>query len=147
MVRCTGYIVLLLFCPCRHKRWRHDQPYVIFSSSFLSSPHVSLNSLQLLLSVAVLLHSPPTLSRSLLTHSSHRILGILRLLFPSTFWASVFFAEFSISHSFHMTSPFLPTPHRHIVCRIIRFVKCTALKLCTSANEIAPEECGRPPVT
>ena len=45
---------------------------VIFSSSFLSSRHFSLtkfsiNSLQLLLSFAVVLHSPPTLSRSLLT--------------------------------------------------------------------------------
>ena len=45
---------------------------VIFSSSFLSSRHFSLtkfsiNSLQLLLSFAVVLHSPPSLSRSPLT--------------------------------------------------------------------------------
>ena len=60
---------------------------VIFSSSFLSSPHFSLsvlsiNSLQLLLSLTFVLHSPPTLSRSLLTQSSHRILGLPRLLSP-----------------------------------------------------------------
>ena len=72
---------------------------VIFSLSFLSSPHFSptvfsINSLQLLLTFAVVLHSPPNLSLSLLTQSSHHILGLLRLLFPSTFWASALFANF-----------------------------------------------------
>ena len=58
------------------------------SLSFLSSPHFSLtpfsvNSLQLLLSFAALLHSPPNLSRSLLTQFSRRILGLPRhLCFP-----------------------------------------------------------------
>ena len=52
---------------------------LIFPLDFLSSPHFSLtifcvNSLQLLLSLAVVLHSPPTLSRSLLTQSSCRII-------------------------------------------------------------------------
>ena len=36
---------------------------------------------------AVVLHSPPILSRSLLTQSSHRILSLPYFLFPSTFWA------------------------------------------------------------
>ena len=58
---------------------------IIFSSSFLSSlfsPTFSTNILQLLLSFAVVLHSPPTLSTPLLTQSSHRILGLPRLLSP-----------------------------------------------------------------
>ena len=68
-----------------------------FISSFLSLRSLSINSLLLFLSVAVVLHSPPTLSNSryLLTQSSHHILCLLRLLFPSTFWASDLFASFS----------------------------------------------------
>ena len=81
--------------------------YCHLSSVFF--PHFSLtafsiNSLQLLL-FAVVLHSPPTLSRSLLTQSSHRILGLPRLFWPSDL------NQFFISHSFYMTSPFQPTPH------------------------------------
>ena len=71
---------------------------VILCSSFLSSPHFSLtafsvNSLQLL--SAVVLHSPPTLSRSLLTQSFHPILGLPHLLVPSTIWASAQVANVS----------------------------------------------------
>ena len=62
-------------------------------------PHFSLitssiSNLQLLF-FAVVLHSPPTPSRSPLTQSSHRILGLPRLLFPSNFWTSYFFGNFS----------------------------------------------------
>ena len=57
-------------------------------SSFLSSPHVpvtafSITRLQLLMSFAVVLHSPLTLSRSVLSQSSRRIFSHPRLLFPS----------------------------------------------------------------
>ena len=74
-------------------------------------PHFSLTilytiSVQLFLSFAVVLHSPPTLSRSLFTHSSLRILGFPRLLLPSAFRASDFFANIFISHSFFMTGLF-----------------------------------------
>ena len=60
---------------------------VIFSLSFLSSPHFSLSTssipgLQRLLSCTVVLHCIPTLSRSLLPQSSHRILDLLHLVFP-----------------------------------------------------------------
>ena len=59
---------------------------VTFSSFFLSSHHFSptafcISSLQLLF-VAVVLHSPSTLPRSLLTQSSNRIVGLSRVLFP-----------------------------------------------------------------
>ena len=53
----------------------------------------SINNLQLL-SLAAVLRSPLTLSRSLLTQSSHHILGLSCLLFPSIFWASDVFATF-----------------------------------------------------
>ena len=70
--------------------------YCHLFSSFLASSHFSITvfsitSLQLLPSFAFVLHSPPTLSRSLLTQSSHRILGVTRLLFPAIFCASVLF--------------------------------------------------------
>ena len=65
---------------------------IIFSSSFFSSPHFSPTAFSftslLLLSAALVPHSPPTLSKSLLTQSSHRIIGLPRLPFPSTFWTS-----------------------------------------------------------
>ena len=70
----------------------------VFFSSLLSDFSLttfSINSLQLFLSFAVVLHSPPTLSRSLLKQSSHRTLGLPRILFPSTFWASHLFASCS----------------------------------------------------
>jgi len=65
-------------------------------------PHFSLtafsiNSLQLLLSFAVVLHSPPTPSRYLFTQSYHHILGLPRLRFPSTSWTSYLFANFYLS--------------------------------------------------
>ena len=64
---------------------------VIFScvSSFPSS----LRSLAPVSNSFYLLHSPPTLSRSLLTQSSHHNLGLPRLLFPSIFLASAPFAN------------------------------------------------------
>ena len=107
-ILCTGMfsrnvITLMLFsswCPCR------QDITVIVSSSFsfphFSLPAFSITSLQLV-SFAVVLHSPPTLSRYLLMQSFHRILGFPRLFFPSTFWASALFANFVISHSFHMS--------------------------------------------
>ena len=108
-------LYLLMFsscCPC-HQGWRW--PWLLLSLPRLSSPHFSfttfsINSLQLLLLLAVVLPHPPTLCRSLLTQSSHLILGLPRLLFPSTFWAFAHFFAFFISHSFHMSSPFHPTP-------------------------------------
>ena len=80
------------------------------------SPHFSLtafsiNCLHLLLSFAVALHSPPTLSRSLLTQSFHRILGLTRLPFPSTFYASELFVIFSNTNFFLIRSfPSLQPP-------------------------------------
>ena len=65
----------------------------------------SINSSQLLLSFAVVLHSPPSISRSLLTQSPHHILSLPRLLFPSTLWASDL-CQFFTSHYFHLTGPF-----------------------------------------
>ena len=88
---------------------------VIYSSSSLYSLHCSLIAFSIpnlqLLSLDVLLHSPPTHSRSLLAHSSHRILRLPRPLFPSTFWAPALLLFF-ISHSFHMFGPFQPTPQQ-----------------------------------
>ena len=60
--------------------------FVFFPYFFLTT--FSITSLQLLLSLAVVLHSPPTLSRSLLTQSSHHILDLPRLLFPFSFFLS-----------------------------------------------------------
>ena len=69
-----------------------------FSLSFLCLffPR-SLSSLQLILSSAVVLHSPPHHSRPLLTLSSHRILGIPCLLFHTSFRICDLFASFSSS--------------------------------------------------
>ena len=72
---------------------------LIFSSSLISSPHFylttnSIHSLQLLLHLPVVLHSPPNLSGSLLTQSSHCILGFPGPLFTSTFLAYALFANF-----------------------------------------------------
>ena len=69
---------------------------VIFSSSFLSSPHVSLTAFSPTHSIfrccsPFSSHS----SRYHLTRSSHRIPSLPRLLFPSTFWSSDPFANFS----------------------------------------------------
>ena len=86
------------------------RPYVVFS--FLSSfcrTMFSINSRQLL-SFAVILHSTPTLNvviPSLFRSSSPT--------FPSSFLATGLFCEFFISHSFHMTSPFLSTPHTFLL--------------------------------
>ena len=70
-------VLLIIYCCCSLLvvfRVRLALVTVILSSSFLSSAHFSLtafliNNLQLLLSFAVVLHSPPTLSRSLITQS------------------------------------------------------------------------------
>ena len=56
----------------------------------------SINGLQLLLFFAFVLHSSPTLSRPLLTRSSHRILGLLRFLSPSTSGHLVYLPVFHI---------------------------------------------------
>ena len=79
-------------------------------SSLRSLRSFYINSLQLRLPFAVVPHSPPTLSRSLLTQSSHRILCLPQLLFPSAFWASDL-CQFFISHAFDITGPFQPIPH------------------------------------
>ena len=83
--------------PWRQGEVGHDY-HRLFLRVFL--PHLSLasfsiNSLQILLSAAIGLQSPHALSWSFVTQSSHRILVLLRLLFHSTFWASVLFASFS----------------------------------------------------
>ncbi len=72
---------------------------VILSSSFVSSPHFSLTAFfinnLLLLYFAVVLHSPTTISRYLLTQSSHRILGLHLRLFPFAFCASALSVNWS----------------------------------------------------
>ena len=99
-------------CSCSPSSWypyhgvRLPMVTIIF---FFDSPHlsltaVSINSLQLLLCFVVF-RSPPTLSRSLITQSFHRILGLPHLHFPSTFWAS-YLCQFFISRSFPMTTQF-----------------------------------------
>ena len=90
---------------------------VNFSLSFLSSSHFSLptfsiTSLQLL-SFAVVLHSPPTLSRSLLTQSSHRIFSLSP--FPPHFLGICPLCQFFVSDSFHMSGPFQPTPQQFLL--------------------------------
>ena len=89
---------------------------VIFSLSFLSSPHVSLtvfsiNNLQLLLFLLFSIFLP--IFSDLLTQSSRFIFSLPRLLFPSTFWAPVL-CQFLISRSSHMSDPFQPTPHQFL---------------------------------
>ena len=80
------YVITMLFSwrPCR-QGWGWPWLPLSFYSSFFpnfSLAMFSINSLQLILSFAVVLHSPPTLSRSLLAQSSHRILHLPRLLSP-----------------------------------------------------------------
>ena len=76
---------------------------VIFPLHF-SLTTFPINSLQLPY-FAVVLHPPPTLSRSLLTQSSHHILGLPHRLYPSTISASDIFISFS--------SPILSTRPAH----------------------------------
>ena len=109
---CPCFVVLLLL-PLS-SRVRLVMVTLVLSSSFLSflsSPHLSciafsITSLQLLLSFAVVLNSPPTFSRSLLTQSSHRIPGLPRLISPSTLKPSALFPNFSFP-----LFPYYPTPH------------------------------------
>ena len=84
---------------------------------YLFFPHFSLctfsiNSLHLL-SFPAVLHSYSSLSRSLITRSqlSLQIFCLPRLLFLPPFWVSDS-CQFFISHSFHVTSPFQPSPHQ-----------------------------------
>ena len=58
----------------------------------------------------VVLHSPPALSRSLLTQSS-TVFSVFLAYFPFHFLGLWSRRQFNISHFFHMTSPFQPTPH------------------------------------
>ena len=82
----TMYIVVvLLWLTVIKDEGGHGYCHFFFHHFSLTA--FSINSLQLL-SVTVVLHSHPTLSRSLLTQSSHRILCFPRLLIHSTFWAS-----------------------------------------------------------
>ena len=107
------------YCPCR-RGVRLAMVTVISSSFSFFSPHFSLtafsvNCFQLLLYFvfAVILSYPLILSRSLLTLSSHRILRLPRLRFPSTFWASPLFANFS--------SPILSTCPGHFSLLLTSF--------------------------
>ena len=72
----------------------------------------SINRLQLLRSVAVILRSHPTLSRSQLTQFCHRILGLPHFLLLSTFYASDPSGSLSFFHLSHKTGPLQPTPHQ-----------------------------------
>ena len=62
-----------------------------------------------------LMFSPPTLSKSLLTQTSHHTLGLPCLLCPSTSWAPVLFTNFSSPILFHMSGPYQPTPHQFLL--------------------------------
>ena len=73
--------------------------FFVFPQFYLTM--FSNSSLQLLLSFAVVLHSPPRLTRPLLTKSSHCIFSLPCVLFPFTFRASDL-------HQFFV-SPFLST--------------------------------------
>ena len=103
-------------CPCRQE-W--GWPWLLSSFLHLFFPLVTFLSLSSLstvsnsLSFAVVFHSPPTFSRSLLTQTSHHILVLPCLLFPSTFLASAFNANFS--------SPFLSTSPAHFSLLLTSF--------------------------
>ena len=89
-------------------------------------PHFSLmmfsvSGLQIL-SFAVVLHSPPTLSRSLLTQSFHHILSLPRLLFPPPS-VHLISASFSSPILSHMTGPFQPTPHQFLLKTYSQFTE------------------------
>jgi len=84
----------------------------------------SINSPQLLLTFAVVLHSPSTLSRSISLNTvlkSHSRSSSPH--FVSTHWASdlfyyfyyYYYCQFFVSHSFHMTSPFTSYPHQFLL--------------------------------
>ena len=115
---CIGIIVLLLLSLSSGVML--PKTTVIFSSSFLSSPHLSLTtfsitSVQLILAFAVVLHSPPTLSIPLSTQLSHRILGLPRLLSPSTFCVPMH--AYTCAHSIraagvHIHYPMLSLPRQ-----------------------------------
>ena len=88
---------------------------------FYFSPHfLSLRSLSTISNssylFAVVLHSPPILSRSLLTQfylSLHSRSSSPP--FPFIFWASDLFTNFSISNSFLMSSPFQHIRHQFLL--------------------------------
>ena len=77
---------------------------IVFLFPRFSLATFSINSLQLLLSVAIVLHSTPTLSSSQQVQFFHRVLGLPRLLLPSTFCASDLFARL-FSPTFPMHKP------------------------------------------
>ena len=89
---------------------------VIFSSSLLPSlslPMSSVKSLKLLLSHNIL-HSYPTLSRPLLTQSSHRILCLPRLLFPPLSVHLISLPGFHLP-LFPRDRPIQPNPHQFLL--------------------------------
>ena len=85
-------------------------PFPTFLSIRLST--FSINSLHLL-SFPAVLHSYFSLSRFLIarSQSSLQIFCLPRLLFLPPFWVSDS-CQFFISHSFHITSPFQPSPYQ-----------------------------------
>ena len=92
----------------------------ICSSSFLSSPRCSLSKIKCPTPsiFCCCSNSLPHLFRSHLPQSSHHILGLPRLLFPFTFWASALFANYS--------SPILSIcpAHSNFSSRIYPYVFC-----------------------
>jgi len=89
----------------------------------------SINSLQLLLCIAVVLHSPHTISWSLLTQFSRRILLFLTS-FPSTFRAS-YLSPFFISFSPHNQPVFQHTPHQFLSQNFPSLLPSLPLSVCS----------------
>ena len=95
--------------PCR-QGW--GWPWFLFPSSFYSSsfPYSFLKDLIVLsfaLVLNILLFFQVPLNAVLPSESRSS-----RLLFPSIFLASAFFASFSVSRCFHMTGPCQPSPRQ-----------------------------------
>ena len=99
--------------------------FFVFSFFNFNLTTFSVNSLQLLLSCAAVLHSPPTSFASLLTQSSHRSLGFPRL--PFLHFLDVWSLPVFISRSFHVTGPFQHTPHQFLLNTSLRSNLCSVL--------------------
>ena len=101
--RCSLIFVFILLSMSSGVRlpWLLSAFFAFSFFSHFSFTVFSINSLQLL-SFAVVLHSPASLSSHLLMQISHYILGLPRIPFP--FISSL--CQFFISHSLHMSGPF-----------------------------------------